>query len=150
MGIMGITMARFYARVINIKKTYLIPAILVLSIIGSYAIQFSFFDVGLALVFGVIGYFMRYYGYPLSPVMIALILGPIAEQNFCRALMISHGSFMIFFKSPIFDAFLVLAVASLLFALYQRRKIAESERKNSLPAAQPESEFGVQRVTSRA
>jgi putative tricarboxylic transport membrane protein len=130
MGIMGLTMARFYARVINIKKTYLIPSILVLSIIGSYAIQFSFFDVGLALVFGVIGYFMRYYGYPLSPVMIALILGPIAEQNFCRALMISHGSFTIFFKSPIFDAFFVLAIASLFFALFQRRKIAEIENKN--------------------
>jgi len=55
--------------------------------------------------------------------------------------MISHGSFMIFFKSPIFDIFLVLAVASLLFALYQRRKIAESERKNNLPAAQPEPEL---------
>ena len=127
MGIMGLTMARFYARVINIKKTYLIPSILVLSIIGSYAIQFSFFDVGLALVFGVIGYFMRYYGYPLSPVMIALILGPIAEQNFCRALMISHGSFAIFFKSLIFDVFLILAIASLTFALYQRKKIIASE-----------------------
>jgi putative tricarboxylic transport membrane protein len=64
---------------------------------------YSFFDVGLALVFGVIGYLMRYYGYPMYPVMIALILGPIAEQNFCRVLMISHGSFTIFFKSPIFD-----------------------------------------------
>ena len=127
MGIIGLSMARFYARVINIKKTYLIPTILVLSIIGSYAIQFSFFDVGLALVFGVIGYFMRYYGYPLSPVMIALILGPIAEQNFCRALMISHGSFTIFFKSPIFDAFFVLSIVSLVFALYQRKKIAAGE-----------------------
>jgi putative tricarboxylic transport membrane protein len=140
MGIMGITMARFYARVINIKKTYLIPSILVLSIIGSYAIQFSFFDVGLALVFGVIGYFMRYYGYPLSPVMIALILGPIAEQNFCRALMISHGSVTIFFKSPIFDVFFVLAIASLVFALIQRRKIADSENKNQIGEAQLESE----------
>ena len=127
MGIMGLTMARFYARVINIKKTYLIPSILVLSFIGSYAIQFSFFDVGLALVFGVFGYFMRYYGYPLSPVMIALILGPIAEQNFCRALMVSHGSFVIFFKSPIFDAFLALAIISLGFALYQRKKIMANE-----------------------
>ena len=69
---------------------------------------------GIALLVGVVGYFMRYYGYPLSPVMIALILGPIAEQNFCRALMISHGSFAIFFKSPIFDGFLALAIASLL------------------------------------
>ena len=127
MGIMGLTMARFYARVINIKKTYLIPSILVLSFIGSYAIQFSFFDVGLALVFGVFGYFMRYYGYPLAPVMIALILGPIAEQNFCRALMVSHGSFVIFFKSPIFDAFLALAIISLGFALYQRKKIMANE-----------------------
>jgi len=140
MGIMGLTMARFYARVINIKKTYLIPTILVLSIIGSYAIQFSFFDVGLALVFGVIGYFMRYYGYPLSPVMIALILGPIAEQNFCRALMISHGSFTIFFKSPIFDGFFALAIASLVFALYQRRKIADSENNNKIRETQLESE----------
>lgn len=122
MGVMGLALSRYYAKIINIKKTYLIPAILVLSVIGSYAIQFSFFDVGLALVFGVIGYFMRYYGYPLSPVMIALILGPIAEQNFCRSLMISKGSFAIFFKSPICDTFLVLAVISLVFALYQRRK----------------------------
>ena len=135
MGILGLTLARFYARVINIKKTYLIPAILVLSIIGSYAIRFSFFDVGLALTFGVIGYFMRYYGYPLSPVMIALILGPIAEQNFCRALMISHGSYAIFFKSMICDAFLVLALASLGFALYQRRKMNHKPDAQSPPVS---------------
>jgi len=131
MGILGLTMARFYARVINIKKTFLIPAILVLSIIGAYAIQFSFFDVGLALAFGIIGYFMRYYGYPLSPVMIALILGPIAEQNFCRALMISKGSYSIFFRSPICDGFLILAMASLGFALYQRRKQAQRDAEIS-------------------
>jgi len=122
MGIMGLVLSKHYARIINIKKTFLIPAILVLSIIGSFAIRFSFFDVGLALAFGVIGYFMRYYGYPLSPVMIALILGPIAEQNFCRSLMISKGGYDIFFKSAICDAFLLLAAASLAFALYQRRK----------------------------
>jgi putative tricarboxylic transport membrane protein len=140
MGIMGITLARFYARVINIKKTYLIPSILVLSIIGSYAIQFSFFDVGLALVFGVMGYFMRYYGYPLSPVMIALILGPIAEQNFCRSLMISHGSAAIFFQSPIFDVFLLLAIASLAFALYQRKKMIKASAENTLSATARHSE----------
>ncbi len=73
------------------------------------------------------GYLMRYYGYPLAPVMIALILGPIAEQNFCRSLMVSHGSFAIFFKSPIFDAFLALAIISLGFALYQHKKIMTNE-----------------------
>lgn len=136
MGIMGLTLARFYAQVIKMKKTYLIPIILVLSVIGSYAIQFSFFDVGLALAFGVMGYFMRYYGYPLSPVMIALILGPIAEQNFCRALMISHGSFTIFFNSLIFDVFLVLAIASLAFALYQHKKIIDSKNQELVQEAQ--------------
>ena len=93
-------------------------------------------------MFGVIGYFMRYYGYPLSPVMIALILGPIAEQNFCRALMISHGSFVIFFKSPIFDAFLVLSIISLAFAMYQRKKIAAGEIAGNNQAAQEAARQG--------
>ena len=117
----GLSGARIFARIINIDRKILTPIIFFLCVVGSYSMQFSFFDVGLSLIIGIIAYFMEYYGYPTAPILLALILGPMAEQNLRRSLVISHGNPLIFFTRPICIFFLIAAVFTMITS-YRRTK----------------------------
>ncbi len=116
MFLVGVFGIRFFVKIISVDRTYLIPAIFLLSIVGSYAMRNSLFDVGLAIVFGLIGYFMQRYDYPASPILLSLILGPLAESSLRRALIVSQGDFSILFTRPISLTLIILAVASLITA----------------------------------
>ncbi len=120
-GALGI---RLFAKVILVRKAILMPSILVLSIVGAYAMRRDVFDVYFMLGFGVFGYFMQKYDFPLSPILLALILGPMAEANLRRSLVVSGGDFGIILTRPIAVALLVLAVGSLIAGFYNHRKIA--------------------------
>jgi putative tricarboxylic transport membrane protein len=128
--IVGLLGARFFAKVIDVDPKVLTPVIFFLCVVGSYAMRFSFFDVGLALIIGIIAYFMEYYEYTVSPILLALILGPMAEQNMRRSLMLSNGSIAIFFTRPITVGFLVLAVV-IGVSTYVRLKRAERRERDN-------------------
>jgi putative tricarboxylic transport membrane protein len=89
--------------------------------------RFSFFDVGVSLIIGVIAYFMNYYGYPGSPILLSIILGPMVEQNLRRSLLISHGDFSIFFTRPISAAFIFIGVFIILTSYYRVKKAMDRE-----------------------
>ena len=125
--IVGLSGARFFARMINVDRKILTPIIFFLCVVGSYAMRFSFFDVGLSLIIGVIAYFMEYYGYPASPILLALILGPMAEQNLRRSLIISHGDPLVFFKRPISAAFIIIALFVIITSYYRIKRAMERE-----------------------
>jgi putative tricarboxylic transport membrane protein len=129
--IVGLSGARVFARLINIDRRILTPVIFFLCVVGSYAMRFSFFDVGLSLVIGVIAYFMEYYGYTVSPILLALILGPMAEQNLRRALIISHGDPFVFFKRPISAAFIILTGFVIISSYYRIKKANEREAQRA-------------------
>jgi putative tricarboxylic transport membrane protein len=116
MFLVGVFGIRFFVKIISIDRTFLIPVIFLLSIVGSYSMRNSLFDVGLAIVFGLIGYFMQRYDYPASPILLSLILGPLAESSLRRALIVSQGDFTILFTRPISLTLIILAVASLITA----------------------------------
>lgn len=121
-GMMGV---RFFSKIISVNKRILLPAIMVVSLVGAYSINQNLFDVGVALAFGLIGYLFQKYEFPLSPILLALILGPMSESNFRRFMQIEKGNFMNIFTRPISVAFIVLSVASLAFSLMNQRKISK-------------------------
>ena len=125
--IVGMLGVNLFTKVISVERYFLIPCILVLSLVGSYAINQSMFDVYFAIVMGVIGYLLQKYGFPLSPILLALILGPLCESNIRRYMQIVDGKFFMIFSRPICIIFFVLAVASLITALLNQRKIARRE-----------------------
>ena len=125
--LVGLSGARLFASIINIDRRILTPVIFFLCVVGSYAMRFSFFDVGLALCIGIVAYFMEYYDYPVSPILLALILGPMAEQNLRRSLIISHGDPLIFFKRPISTILIVVAIFMMISSYYRIKKAAEKE-----------------------
>lgn len=111
----GIFLAQHIGKLIIIPKKILLPMILLLCVVGSFAIRKSIFDIGVALGFGVLGYLLAKFNYPAVPVLLGLILGPIAESNFRRALMISRGDPMIFFNNGFAIGIIVLTIVSLIF-----------------------------------
>ena len=123
MFIVGTMGVRFFAKVITINRNILIPVIFVLSLVGAYSMRNSAFDLWVAIIFGIIGYFLQRYDFPVSPILLSLILGPMAESNLRRALLISKGSWSIIFTRPLSVALLTLAVISIVSAVIKQRKL---------------------------
>jgi len=119
----GMAGIKFFAKVISIERKLLVPAVLVLSLVGSYAMNQNMFDVYFAIAMGGVGYLMQKYGFPLSPILLALILGPMSESNLRRFMQIADGQFWQIFTKPICVGFVVLAAASMVSSVLNQRKI---------------------------
>lgn len=127
MLIVGCCGVRFFAKIVSVEKKMLYPIILVVSLLGAFSINKNVFDVGVCVAFGVVGWLMNKYEFPLSPILLALILGPMCEKNFVRFMNIQKGNFGAIFQSPIADVFMVVAVAVILFSIYNQTKINKRE-----------------------
>ena len=106
----GLLGAKIVSKVITVPLNIMLPIILVLCTVGTYAIRNSIFDLGVLIVFGVVGYLFNKGNVPPSPLVLGFILGPIIEQNLRRALILSRGNFLSFFIRPISALFLILTV----------------------------------------
>lgn len=91
--IFGLTGIRIFTRIVECPKAILIPLIIVLSAVGTYAIQNNPVDIYWMLLFGVIGYFMKTYGFQVGPVILGVILGPMMDSNYRRAMIGARGDF---------------------------------------------------------
>lgn len=131
MLLLGLSCLKLFTKVLSIPKTILTPIIFVLCTVGSYAIKNDFFDVGVMLVFGIIGYFMQKVKIPASPAILGLILGPMAEKQFRTALLKSSGSYNIFFSSPICWMFIILTIGTLILPIV-KQKLADRKRAKEL------------------
>jgi putative tricarboxylic transport membrane protein len=131
MLIMGFLSAKFAPYVLKVPYQILMPVIMVLCVVGSFTLGNSLFDVLVAVIFGVIGFFMRKYGYPGAPLVLGVILGPMAEDNLNRAMLVSGNDWTILLQRPISLFFLVLSVVSVVFALAAAYKINQEEKKAS-------------------
>lgn len=120
--IVGLSMAKYFARILNIPRKYLLPIVITLCMVGSYAINNSIFDVYVAIFFGILGYIMVKLGFQGSPIVLALILGPMLEENFRRSLVLSEGKYDIFFTQPICLVFLIISAGSIAFSLWRQHK----------------------------
>ena len=120
MLILGLTLTRFTVRVLEIKKEIFMPLVVVLCIIGAYAVNTRIFDVYLMLGFGLLGYALRIGKFPAAPMTLGIILGPMADENFRRALSIADGSLAPFFTRPISLGLVILIV---LLMLSQNKKL---------------------------
>ncbi|MGV1773147.1 tripartite tricarboxylate transporter permease [Agrobacterium vitis] len=112
--VLNLPLARVWARMLTIPQPPLLAAILVLSTISTYAISQSAFDLVVLYAFGVLGYFMRRLDFPQTPLIVGMILGPMAEQQFRRAMAISQGDLGVFVSHSLSLSLLILGLLSLL------------------------------------
>lgn len=115
-------LARYMSQVVLIPTRVLVPLILSLTVVGAFANREYVFDMGLALVFGVIGYIARKTNYHVTAILIGVILGPLFEQYLLRSLRLGHGDLSILFSSPIANCLWVLVVLSILLPYLRSRQ----------------------------
>ena len=119
MLLLGMVSARAGMKIAKISVKILAPFIIVLSVIGSYSLGNSMFDVGLMFVFGLFGYLLQKFGFPVAPMVIGMILAQMGEYGLRQALMISRGNWLTFVQRPISLLFLVVCALSLASAVRQ-------------------------------
>ncbi|MEK4145649.1 tripartite tricarboxylate transporter permease [Robertmurraya sp. FSL W8-0741] len=115
----GLAGIRLFTKVLLIPKAVLIPMIIVLCVVGSYSLGNNYFDVVVMFVAGVIGYFLKKFEFPASPIILGLILGPMMESNFRRSLVMSEGDISIFFTRPITVVLLTIAIITLFTPIFK-------------------------------
>ncbi len=104
-----------FAMVVRIPKYLLIPPILAICVIGAYVTNNRFIDIWVVFGFGLLGYWMKKHAYPLAPMVLGVILGPIAELHLRRGLTASKGSFMPLVNEPVCLVFLIISVIILVY-----------------------------------
>lgn len=122
--ILNLPLVGLWVRLLSIPAPLLYGGIMVFSSLGVYGLNRSVVDLVILFVVGFIGFLMRRYGFPIAPVIIGLILGPLAEEQFRRALMISQGDASVFFTHPLSLFFLLAAAGVFLFPMLMRRLFA--------------------------
>jgi len=120
--VLNLPMIGLWVRLLTIPRHWLYPGILVFATLGTVGANPSSFELGVLLVFGLMGYVLRRFDYPLAPVVVGLILGPLAEQQLRRALAISQGDPSVLIQSPISAVLLSLAAAALIIPLVLRAR----------------------------
>jgi putative tricarboxylic transport membrane protein len=102
-----------FVRALRIPYSILMPLIILFCVTGAYSLKNNVWDVGQMLVFGVVGYFMKKLGYSPAALVLALVLGPLAERSLRQSLIISDAGIGIFFTHPISAVLMVLALAAI-------------------------------------
>ena len=123
MLVFGLLGVRLFCRVVELPKRIIIPVIVTLSMVGAYSMNNSLFDVWVCIAFGGIGYIMQKVEMPSSPIILAVILGPMAESNLRRAVLMYEGGYSFLWTRPITVVFLALALLSL-YSSYKRAHAA--------------------------
>ncbi|MGA1271863.1 MAG: tripartite tricarboxylate transporter permease, partial [Burkholderiaceae bacterium] len=109
--LLNLPLVGLWVRLLHIPSAWLYPGILVISTVGVYGASNSLFDVGLLYVFGLLGYGMRRFDFPVAPLVVGLILGPMLEQSMRQALTISQGQWSTFVTRPLSASLLAIALA---------------------------------------
>jgi putative tricarboxylic transport membrane protein len=120
--VLNLPLVGMWARIALIPFPILGPLIILFSVIGAFSIRFMLFDVWVALLFGVIGYLMRKFGFPIAPMVLATVLAQMLETSLQQSLLISQGSPLIFFTRPIAVVFMALAFLSIIRGVWVQIK----------------------------
>ncbi len=111
--VLNIPLIGLWVRILAIPQNVLFPAVLVFMCIGVYTINFSTFEVALMIGIGIFGYVLRQLEFPLAPMLLGFVLGPLMEEHFRRAMILSRGSFDIFVTRPISLLFVICSLLAI-------------------------------------
>ena len=124
-----LTTVPWWAAILRIPFSVIAPVIVVICAIGAYTVHSAMFDVVMMMVFGVLGYLFKKLKYPLAPLVLALVLGDMAEASFRQAMLISQGSLAIFWSNPLVGSITALALVLLVLPVWGAMKKAARRRE---------------------
>jgi putative tricarboxylic transport membrane protein len=130
MLVLGLLMTRPLLMILKVRREWLMGVIFVLCVVGAFAIASRPFDVGVMICFGILGFLMRETGFPVAPMILGVVLGPILDSNLRRSLALSQGDPIDFVTRPISAVIAGLILLSILLAMpWVRRGIANAHRQ---------------------
>jgi TctA family transporter len=140
--ILNVPLIGVWVRMLQVPYKYLFPAALFFISIGVYSVKSSLFTVGEVGVFGIMGAILISLGFPVSPVVLGFVLGPMMEENFRRAMLLSNGSLSVFVERPISAVFLSLATVMAIAQIYvyTRKRVSWSEVGVQAPTSTEQSD----------
>ena len=130
MVVIGLFLSRHSGWIMKIPSHYMAASILILAVFGTYSIQSSYSDVLIMMVLGVIMYFASKFGFGPAPVVLGIILGPIAEDNFLQGKLISEagdGMMNYFFTGTINIILILATIGSIAYSVYASHKMKQKE-----------------------
>ena len=104
----GLTFAPYISNILQMPNTSVLPIVVMLTAIGAYAVNLRTTDLIVMFIFGLLGYVMRCLKFPTAPIILGIILGPMADENFRRSMITSNGSLAPYFTRPICLIFIVV------------------------------------------
>ena len=107
-----------FSKILSLRTEVLLPIVIAFCFVGSFSSNNRVFEIGVMVAFGILGFIMKRYKYPLAPMVVGFILAPMLEENLRRSLMRSKGSFAPFVTSPIAVTFLIITVLVFAFTVY--------------------------------
>lgn len=119
--ILNLPLIGLFIRILLIPRWLLVPGVAVIGYVAVYSVNSSVFDLMVMTALGVLGYLLRKMNYPVAPVILALVLGPLMETNLRRALSLAQGDWTILFRSPIVIVLWVMVLGSILLPILTRR-----------------------------
>ncbi len=127
--VLNLPLVGIWVKILQIPRPYLYAGILVFAAMGAFSVKFTPVDVFILLVIGILGFFMRRYGYPISPLVVGIILGPIFKDQLRRALAISQGDPVALVSTPIAAGIYIVLIIifALFFWLRRRQRAMETE-----------------------
>lgn len=126
--VINILMVPLLILILRHAQSILTPLVAALCIVGVYSLYGRVFDVGVMLVFAVIGYFLKKFDFPILPLILGIILGPTAESAFRQAMVLSGGSALIFFTRPISCIMMIICFASFFYSPIKRAISKKTQR----------------------
>jgi putative tricarboxylic transport membrane protein len=123
--VLNLPLIPLWVQVLKIPYSYLFSFILLFVCIGAYSLSNNVIDIFIAIGFGILGYFLKKFGYEAAPFVLAFVLGPLLETSLRRSLILSDGSFMIFLKRPLSAFFLFIVVFIMILPLIKKKRLGE-------------------------
>jgi putative tricarboxylic transport membrane protein len=123
--VFNLPMANYWAKIILVPYKLLYPLILIVTMIGAFSISNSFWNVGVMLIFGVIGYILKKLEFPLAAITLSFVLGTQIELTLLQSLSASDKGMLIFFTRPISGTIMALCIGILLFSIISRMRKAK-------------------------
>jgi len=129
MLIQGRVLSKFFAKIVDIPYAILVPIVIVFCTAGSFSVRNSSTDLFIMIIVGILAYLILKMGFSLVPILLGVVLEPIAEHNFRNSLVMSQGSPTIFFTRPISLLFIVLALSAIGMVLIKKMKKKSTKEK---------------------
>jgi len=119
MFFVGLLFMKVLIKIVNIPEAIMNACVVAIIFVGAYSINNSMFDIFAVLLFGLLGFILKVYNYPVTATALGFVLGYLVETNFRRALAMAHGSWLIFVQNPISLVLIIIAISSVIYSVYR-------------------------------